>query len=259
MNDIQLVIPMAGKGSRFASAGYTVLKPLIPVHGIPMISLVVANLVSTRVSHLVLVCQRETMEAIDLAAALGHLECRLSIVAVDEVTDGPATTVGAAYPVLNLDKPLVIANSDQYVAADLNSFYSELVGGKVAGAVLCMTDNDPKWSYAELDGEGFVKRVVEKEVISSHATVGIYGFAQARLAFDAFAEMKAAKDLTNGEYYVAPSYNYLVKHGKKISITDLGIVSSVMFGLGIPEDLEAFLDADISKTAVERAKISLCI
>lgn len=259
MNEIQLVIPMAGRGSRFASAGYKTLKPLIPIHGVPMISVVTANLMGPQIGHLVLICQRGTMEDVDLRAELSNVSCPITIIAVDEVTEGPASTVELAYPVLDRSKPLVIANSDQYVDAALDDFYSELLSGDLAGALLCMRDDDPKWSYASLNNDGYVSRIAEKEVISEYATVGIYGFARADLAWQAFDEMKTANDRTNGEFYVAPSYNYLVRAGHRISITDLGDVASVMFGLGIPEDLDHFLTTEVSKKAAVAAEKLRCI
>ena len=40
---LNIVIPMAGAGSRFADAGYEEPKPLIPVHGRPMIEVVISQ------------------------------------------------------------------------------------------------------------------------------------------------------------------------------------------------------------------------
>jgi len=247
---IQLVIPMAGLGQRFVDANYKVLKPLIPIHGVPMIRVVVDNLVTDQVGHLVLVAQRETIETVDLRLLLSHLQIPLTIVAVDQLTEGPADTVRQAKYVLNNNLPLVIANSDQYVNAKMDEFYSRLISESASGSILTMEDTDPKWSYVKLDDSGFVITVKEKEVISNQATVGIYGYSRAGLAWTAFHDMWAANDRTNREFYVAPAYNYLAKKGVPISTLNLGPVSTVMYGLGTPEDFEQFLTLPISKKAI---------
>ena len=248
MSKIQLVIPMAGRGSRFTEAGYQTLKPLLPIHGEPMVSVVLRNLFSEKLSDVILVCQRDTFESRDLRAALSWLEIPLTILCVDEITQGPADTVKVARLAIRERDPLVIANSDQYLNCSMENFYSLLEDPQLSGAILTMQDDSPKWSFAEVDESGFVMRVKEKEVISNHATVGIYGYTKAIFAWEAFQRMWASNDRTNGEFYVAPSYNYL--EPKKSRIVDLGPINEIMFGLGIPEDYENFCANEISKRFV---------
>ena len=250
---IQLVIPMAGLGSRFAQAGYKVLKPLIPIHGAPMISVVTSNLMDPRIGHIVLVCQRATMENLDLRSIINPGPAQLTILAVDEITDGPAGTLEVARPALDMNLPLVVANSDQYLDSQLNDFYDDLSTGTYDGEILAMRDSDPKWSFARVNDDGLLLELREKVVISDLATVGIYGYARADLAFDAIAKMREARDTTNGEYYVGPAYNYLVESGKRVFVRDLGPVSTVMYGLGIPKDLDIFLNTKLSLLAAEKA------
>ncbi len=254
MKNVQLVIPMAGLGSRFAKAGYKTLKPLIPIHGRPMISVVLANLMSPSISHVILVCQRETMESVDLRSLANVGDARLSILCVDALTDGPAGTLEVAKPALNMQEPLVVANSDQYIDASMEDFYADLFNNTFDGEILAMRDNDPKWSFARTDDEGLLLEVKEKVVISDLATVGIYGFTTAGLAFEAIQRMRKAGDRTNGEYYVGPCYNYLVDTGKKVFVRDLGPVSNVMHGLGIPEDLDLFLAKSVSQRASQAVR-----
>lgn len=254
MTMVQLVIPMAGLGSRFANAGFKTLKPLIPIHGAPMISVVLANLMSPSISHVILVCQRETMESVDLRSLANVGGAQLTILCVDEITDGPAGTLEVARAALNMKEPLVVANSDQYIDSSMEDFYADLVKSKYDGEILAMRDNDPKWSFARTDDAGLLLEVKEKVVISDLATVGIYGFAAAGLAFEAIHMMREAGDRTNGEYYVGPCYNYLVEAGKRVFVRDLGAVSNVMHGLGIPEDLDLFLATPVSHLASQATR-----
>lgn len=251
---IQLVVPMAGLGSRFRTAGYTTPKPLIEVHGVEMYRLVISNLFSEQIDRIVLITpssfQMKHLES-SLSSCLG---LEVSVVEVDGLTSGPATTVSLALDLLDLDMPLVVANSDQYVAFDPTSFYDALENSGDMGVILTMRDNDPKWSYAQLGSGGRVTRIVEKEVISDMATVGIYGFRSARDFLTAYEAMVESDFRVNGEFYVAPAYEF--SPGFKspgVSVFDLGPVGEVMFGLGIPQDLNAFIATDISKRASAKA------
>ena len=252
---IQLVIPMAGLGSRFRAQGYTVPKPLIQIHGIEMYKLVLANLFSTQLDRVVLICptsfQMKSLEP-ELSSKLG---IKVNVIEVDGLTTGPAATVALARDLLDPTLPLVIANSDQYVAFEPDGFYSQVEQPENHGIVLTMRDDDPKWSYVSLNANGMIERVVEKQVISDIATVGIYGFKAAEDFLHAFDAMVNAGFMVNGEHYVAPAYEFLpeFKSGV-IGIHDLGPVGQVMFGLGIPEDLERFLELDVSHRAAERSK-----
>jgi NDP-sugar pyrophosphorylase family protein len=249
---IQLVIPMAGLGSRFSQAGYKVPKPLISIHGIPMYQVVINNLMHESIVSLTILCPRKWGLSREIVGNHSAHEVPVNIVEVDELTEGPASTVWLAKPHLNLDLPVVVANSDQYIDADLSGFYDRVSEPGSANVILCMEDSDKKWSYVRQSSEGLVEEVREKEVISNVATVGIYGFSSATVMLEAFQEMFSAKDSTLGEYYVAPSYNYVIKQGHPVSIVNLGPVGTVMHGMGIPEDFESFLEKPVSRQAVAR-------
>ncbi len=253
-NSIQLVLPMAGLGSRFAQAGYTVPKPLLDIHGVPMFELVIANLVTPAVGRLILIIPSawglaERMQALEAA-----LKIEVIVVEVSDLTDGPAGSVERAEKYLNPDLPVVTANSDQYLDADLFGFYNSVSDPMNAGVILAMEDSDPKWSYARLDEEGRLVEVREKVVISNLATVGVYGFTSASIMFDAFRKMRDDGGSVNGEYYVAPAYNYLLsEEGGGVVVTNLGPVGRVMHGLGIPVDYENFLKSGLSVEAARKA------
>lgn len=249
---IQLVIPMAGLGSRFSQAGYKVPKPLIPIYGIPMYQVVVNNLMHESVASLTIVCPRKWGLSSEIVGNLSRHGVPVNIIEVDELTEGPASTVWLVKPHLNPKLPVVVANSDQYIDADLSGFFQTVSGPSSASVILCMEDSDKKWSYVRQSSEGLVEEVREKEVISNVATVGIYGFSTAALMLEAFQEMFAAKDSTLGEYYVAPAYNYIIRQGHPVSVVNLGPVGTVMHGLGIPADLESFLEKPVSRQAVAR-------
>lgn len=251
---IQLVIPMAGLGTRFRSAGYLTPKPLIEVHGVEMYKLVISNLFSDRVERVVLLTPRSfNMKHLDKSLSLS-LGVSVEIIELDELTSGPATTVSLAQEYLDPSLPLVVANSDQYVAFDPNGFYESVENSGTMGVILTMRDDDPKWSFVQLGPNGRVSRIVEKEVISDMATVGIYGFKRAEDFTNAYKAMVEADFRVNEEFYVAPAYEFSTGfQAPGVGVFDLGPVGEVMFGLGIPDDLNSFMLTEVSKQAAARA------
>lgn len=245
---IQLVVPMAGLGQRFQDAGYETAKPLLPIHGVPMISVVLSNLFDERLSQIVLITRPEVAGKKYLEHALLPFKDILKIVELDKLSMGPAESVLSSKHLLDPELPLVIANSDQYLNTDISSFYDTLGEGS-DGEILCMRDNNPKWSYVTTNSENYVVDVVEKQVVSNLATVGVYGFRKSSLAVNALQEMISAGDKTNGEFYVAPCYPYLARRHYRIRAIDLGPVGEVMYGLGTPNDYEYFCQSPVSYIA----------
>ena len=134
----------------------------------------------------------------------------------------------------------MIANSDQYVDIDINRYLLRQEDGRADGLIMTFWSDHPKWSYCRMRSDGTVDSVVEKQVVSNEATVGIYNFARGR-EFVAGAETMIASNLrVNGEFYVAPVYNELILQGKRIAVYNIGGEQSQMHGLGTPEDLLTF-------------------
>jgi NDP-sugar pyrophosphorylase family protein len=250
----QLVIPMAGAGTRFVEAGYTTPKPLLPIHGVPMYEVVVLNVLPPGAQRVVIVARSEWHLEESVSKLGERLGLDLHLVEVSETTGGPADTVEFAVPLLDPGAPVVVANSDQYVDANLTEFHDLVEAPEVDGVILAMEDDDPKWSYVSLDSDGKAEVVREKKVISPYATVGIYGFCNVWTMLDGFSQMRRKNDRTNGEFYVAPSYNYLIERGARVQVSNLGPIGTVMHGMGIPEDYESFIRSPVSERASRAAQ-----
>lgn len=243
-----IVIPMAGAGSRFAKAGFTDPKPLISVLGRPMIQVVVNNLAPTAEHRFIFICQRQHVEAYGLREKLTSYALGCEIIELDGMTEGAACTVLTAAKFIDNDAPLMIANSDQYVDVDINTYLQDMDERKLDGLIMTMSASDPKWSFVALDDAAHVTRVVEKEVISSEATVGIYNFRRGADFVAAANEMIGRNERVNGEFYVAPVYNRLIARGQKIGAFNIGDDDgNGMHGLGIPEDLAKFVANPLAK------------
>lgn len=243
---LNIVIPMAGMGSRFSVMGYLDPKPLIPIHGKPMIQLVIENLTPKRPHQFVFVCQKQHLIDYKLSDRLNEWAPHCKVIALDTVTSGAACTVLTAKEIINSENPLMIANSDQYIDLNIDDYLNVIFNENMDGLIMTMKDEDPKWSFVELNSMGWVGRVVEKEVVSNDATVGIYNFLHGRDFVHAALQMIEEDLRTNGEFYVAPTYNHLIKQGKKIGMYGIGHVGNGMYGLGTPADLNQFLNHPIS-------------
>ena len=89
-NKMNVLIPMAGAGSRFAEAGYTFPKPLIEVGNKPMIQVVTDNL--NIEAHHIFIVQKEHYQKYNLETVLKLIKPNCSIVQVEGVTEGAACT-----------------------------------------------------------------------------------------------------------------------------------------------------------------------
>lgn len=235
-NKLNVLIPMAGAGSRFSQAGYTFPKPLIEVRGKPMIQVVVENL-NIEANYIFLV-QKSHYEMYNLKYLLNLIAPNCKIVQVDGLTEGAACTALLAKEFIDNDQPLVMANSDQFIEWDSNNVMYSFSADEIDGGILSFKATHPKWSYAKLDEDGFVSEVAEKKPISDNATVGVYYWKRGS-DFVKYAEQMIAKDIrTNNEFYVAPVFNEAIGDGKKIRIKEI----TNMWGIGTPEDLNYFLE-----------------
>ena len=235
---MNVLIPMAGRGSRFASQGYTFPKPLIEVKGKPMIQVVVENL-NVKANYTFIV-QKEHYEKYSLNYLLPLIAPDCNIVQVDGITEGAACTTLLAKEFIDNDEPLIMANSDQFVEWDSNETLYAFQNDGIDGGIITFPATHPKWSYAKLGDDGYVSEVAEKKPISEHATVGIYYWKKGS-DYVKYAEQMIDKDIrTNNEFYVCPVFNEAIQDGKKIRIKD--IQKNGMWGIGTPEDLSYFLE-----------------
>lgn len=241
---LNIVIPMAGYGSRFADAGYTDPKPLIPVCGRPMIQLVIENITPNVPHRFIFVCQQMHIENYPLANLLHSVAPNCEIITIDRVTEGAACTVLLAQLLIDNANPLMIANCDQYVDVDINEYLHHLDADNLDGLIMTMTANHPKWSYLRFDDNNNVCEVVEKQVVSDEATVGIYNYRYGYLFVKAALKMIERNERVNNEFYVAPVYNVMIAENKKIGFYNIGSEGKRMYGLGIPEDLASFKEAN---------------
>jgi len=242
---LNIVVPIAGRGSRFVAKGYDMPKPLIPIHGVPMIQVVHKNLKPACGHRFIFLCLQEHIDKYAIDKQLRSFDPSCEIVTVKSVTEGAACTVLLAAEYFNNDDPLMIANGDQLIDININDYLN--VNGYQDGFIMTMWADDPKWSYLRLNADNEIVEVVEKKVISNEATVGIYNYTQGRLFFEAAKKMILKDFRVNNEFYVAPAYNELIQNGSIIGYYNIGKEYAGMHGLGTPEDLEHYLKVNDGK------------
>jgi len=233
---LNVLIPMAGAGSRFEQAGYTFPKPLIEVKGKPMIQVVVENL--NLDANYIYVVQKSHREKYNLDTLLNLITPGCKIVETDGLTEGAACTALLAKEYIDNDSPLFFANSDQFVEWDSNEFMYKMQETNTDGGIVTFTATHPKWSFAKIDDNGLVTEVAEKNPISDIATVGYYYWKNGS-DFVKYAEQMIDKNIrVNNEFYVCPVFNQAIKDCKQIRTFNV----KGMWGLGTPEDLKNYLE-----------------
>ena len=233
---MNILIPMAGAGSRFQQAGYTFPKPLIEVNNKPMIQVVVENLNID--ANYIYVVQKSHREKFNLDTMLNLITPGCKIIEVDGMTEGAACTALLAKEYINNNEPLFFANSDQFIEWDSNEFMYKMQESNCDGGIVTFKSTHPKWSFVKINESSLVTEVAEKNPISDNATVGLYYWKHGS-NFVKYAEQMISKDIrVNNEFYVCPVFNQAIKDQKKIKIFEV----KKMWGLGTPEDLKFYLE-----------------
>lgn len=233
---MKVVIPMAGRGSRFADQGKSVPKPLIPVAGEPMISWALKSLESLSFSEIIFIALKQHNIDFSIDQTLSNI-CKWphKTILIDHVTEGQLCTVLAAKKYLNTDEDFLISSSDTYVVSNLNRDIhkkSEDCHGIISVADL----PGDRWSFARTDCEGNVVEVAEKIRISNHASTGLYYFSRGYEFVDEAEKLISNQEKTRGEYYVIPLYLKFIQRGYKIRLS----LASEVWDMGNPEALDAF-------------------
>jgi len=233
---MNILIPMAGEGSRFKKEGYTFPKPLIEVNGKPMIQCVVENLDFD--ANYIFLVRSEHLSKYNIESVLKFVtNGRYDIVTVESLTEGAACTALLAKNLIDNDDELLIANSDQVIEYSKENFNTIRRFTDFDASVFTFRAVHPKWSFVKTNSRGVVTEVAEKNPISDIATCGIYYYRRGS-DFVKYAESMIKKDVrVNNEFYIAPVYNELILDEKTL----IPFFVDKMHGLGTPEDLKKYL------------------
>lgn len=235
---MNIIIPMAGEGTRFPKDTYKIPKPLIDIRGEPMIQRAIESLGLNGTYHFVI---RKDSYYDQVCSLLHKILIEPKIISVEETTEGPAASCLLFKDFVDSEEELVIANCDQIMWWDSDLFLTTARYYKYDGLVVTYSTTTPKNSYARIDHEGFVKEIKEKEVISDISLNGIHYWRKGKYFVQSAEDMIKCNDRApNGEFYVGPSYNHMIKQGLKVGIHH--IPNYQHNPVGVPEDLNSFLE-----------------
>ncbi len=233
---MKVVIPMAGRGSRFADHGVGLPKPLIPVGDRPMIAWALESLVSVSYSEMIFVALKAHDRDYDLKDALRPwVTGEPLVILLDDVTEGQLCTVLAARKLIDTDEDLLVASSDTYVVSDLGEAIAKR-DDKCRGVISVADMPGDQWSFARTDEHGRVVEVAEKARISDYASTGLYYFSSGKEFVETARGMIYGGEKTRGEYYVMPAYQKYIDRGWWVGISK----ATEMWDMGTPEGLVQF-------------------
>jgi len=237
MKTLNIVIPAAGLGKRFNT---NIPKPLLDVNGKPMLVRVLENFYQhSKIKFTVCLLKEHESKYNIISNIAKVVDIPVSYFIVDQLQDGPAKTCYLTKQELNLDEQLIIVNCDQVILdLDITNFLNYARKHDADGVVGTFYSNSPKNSYIKLDDEGNITQIKEKEVLSNYATNGLHYWSKAKYFYDSCDEMFTRNDRVLNEFYVAPSYNYMIQNGMKV----VQYFFNEHYPIGIPSDLERFIN-----------------
>lgn len=236
MSNINILIPMAGRGVRFKDQGYPYPKPLIDISGKPMIIRTIESLEIPNARYLFVISKNEYSDLVKSTIRASIEDCMF--IEIDYVTDGPACSALLYKDQINNDDELIIANCDQIMEWNSDTFFLNV--RQYDGAIVTYHSDTDKNSYARINRQGLVTEIREKEVISNISLNGIHYWKHGRSFVDSAEDMIANNDRApNGEFYVGPTYNYMIKRKQQVGIYH--IPNQQHHAVGVPIDLENYL------------------
>jgi dTDP-glucose pyrophosphorylase len=236
-SNLNILIPMAGTGSRFSKSHPNQIKPLINIVDRSMIEMALSNLNQLDGINFIIVTTKKIGENQEFINVLKKLNLKYQLILIEELTKGPASTCLLAKEFIDNDDPLIIANCDQYIIDfNLRNLIDFANINSADGVIGVFHSNSKKNSYVKLAEDFTVQEIKEKIVISNIATNGLHFWKHGKDFISSSEQMVSLNDKYSNEFYVAPSYNYLIKEGKKI----IPFYYNLHCPIGIPEDLISF-------------------
>jgi len=227
-----LILPMAGKGSRFSEEGYPLPKPMLDIDGKPMVIQAVNCLPSCDKN--VFIVLKEHFDNYNLNDVLNLYYDNTTSITIDETTEGQACTskIGLDKSEINEDYPIMISACDNGVYYDANK-YLKLVNDESIDIIVWTFRNNQSskinpnaYAWLDVDNDGFIKHVSCKNFIyddplKTHAIIGTMFFRKAKYFTEGLSKNISENIRTNGEFYVDDVLNQNIKSGLKVKVFEV--------------------------------------
>ena len=243
MRNLHIIMPMAGEGSRFLKEGWTTPKPLIELHGIPLFKRAIGSVhiegVPMKYSFIV---RQEHIDKYQIDRQIKAILPDANIFSVLKTTRGAVETCQMADSVIADEDGVIVMDCDLEFRSRrfleiLKQSLSLSADKAEGGALVSFESNEPRYSYATLDENGYVSRTAEKEVISNHALCGAYFFSTGKRFKEIAHQLLNEPEFKKPEYYVSLLYNYLLANGEKVQLAKM----EEYYSYGTPEELKRYL------------------
>ncbi len=241
--DVALIIPAAGRGSRFTKQGITNPKPLIDLHGKPFFWWATQSVLrSVTVRQLIFVVLREHIDTFQIDQRIHQYYPDATIVELPEVTQGAAQTAQMGLQGLISDGPVAFNDCDHaFICNGLPQAIQSLQDHRHAASLMCFRSSNPAYSYAKLDEQGQVVGTIEKEVASPFAIAGCYLFGSAS-RFQSYYE-RYERECAYKELFLSGVYNLLIEEEHSVGKVDI----DQHLSFGTPEELSQVTPASFSR------------
>jgi dTDP-glucose pyrophosphorylase len=237
MSKVNVVMPIAGLGSRFTKIGIDTPKPIIDILGKPMAKWAADSIPFAKPEDFIFIVRREHVEKYNLDKEIKKIfseKCK--VIVIDYVTEGAACTVLLAKEFIDNDNPLIVTDCDHFFISSSYFKYIYLPPKDLKGIIPVFHTQETKWSFSKFGNDKIITQVAEKVPISEYGNIGAYYFAHGKDFVWAAENMINNNERVNNEFYVAPIYNQLIRRGDKI----YAAICEYKHGLGTPEDVDAF-------------------
>ena len=248
MKKCRVVIPMSGLGSRFVRAGYAAPKPLIEVHGRPMIEWVLRMFPG--VEDPIFICRREHIQTTPMRAILERLKPKGQVVVIEGAKLGPVDAILNAIGSVPADDPVVVSYCDYYMQWDFQAFLAKMSKLGAAGSVPCYTGFHPHllparnlYACCRVDSRDRLLEIREKFTFDPDKSKalhspGVYYFDSGSRLETYARRLVEANDSLGGEFYVSMIYNHMIRDALPVFAN---AIVSHFCQWGVPEDLHEYL------------------
>lgn len=235
---MNILVPMAGSDIAFKEKGYDYPKNFVELIGKPLLQHVYENLRSKIDGKYIFVVKKEEVTRYHLDSILHIMDPHCQVIILEDNAAGAACTALLAIEEINNNEPLIIANGDQIILADLKSALASFRQSNMDGGIITFNSLHPRWSYVRINEEGLVIEAAEKRPISNYATAGFYYFKHGKCFVDAAMSMIRKDAAIDGKFYVCPTFNEMILNQAKIGIFD--IKRDKYFSFSNPEGVRSY-------------------
>tara|TARA_R110001592_G_scaffold69500_1_gene213347 strand:+ start:504 stop:1226 length:723 start_codon:yes stop_codon:yes gene_type:complete len=237
---MNILIPIAGLGSRFSVQGVDTPKPIIDIKNKTMIERAVESL--NMDGRLIFITRKYSNNDYNilLKNTLGKIDPSSVCLQIDFLTEGPASSCLLAEKYIDNNDELLITNCDQIMTWDVKKFKNVLKKTSNDGIVVTYEASTEKNSYVKLNKDNLATEFAEKKVISNFSLNGIHWWKRGSDFVESAKSMISKNIRVNNEFYISNTYNQLLDQGKKIGVYHID--SREHWPVGTPKDLKRYLD-----------------